>query len=723
MVDELPRAITTASGLISLAIGLYVFFKGRRQTVNIIFLLICIFMAAWSLGEAMTMSVANLEAKIFWTRFQGLGEMPLIPTYLMLALYFPRPKGFLRERRKAIATVIALYAPWLLGLLLLYTTGIFYSSYYLINQGQGLNVTRTPFFWLLTILGFAEIIASIVIFLWERNRSRIKVARKGLLILALAPMPMLIANAIQNLEVSSRVSTPQASLIFVSMLGWGILRYGLFIDIRSAARNAMAHAVVMTGNLLVFILLCAFYIYGLGLGFQWMTYVLFVLTGIPFMVAYHAELEWARRLTGRYIYGREFEEARLLQELGRSIRTVSNLGELAKGVVDQVRTSMGLSVCALMISEDGGYRIVGYSAHPQHIADRVWRFGQEDVRALEWEDAYTTYCESGRFSSYWMVGNRIDRNQCNLDFMRLGVLRSYQGEGVVRELCWHEETEGEVISIPLEILGERVGLLWLGGRIDGFKFSIEELDFMVALSAQVSVSLLNSKLMQELLDKSARLQVLVKSTSTAQEEERIRISRELHDGLAPYFLDFIFRLEMLESQMAGFPMVAGSLEELKRKAREGLRDLRQVIGDLRPSSLDVLGLERSLSTYLERFAAENGLAVEFVTRGDLENLDSLTEVTIFRVAQEALSNIARHAGAAKVRFMLKGNDGWVEMVIEDDGTGFVEREVREKIITGECLGIKGMRERAELMQGELVIDTRLGDGTKISFSFPVPHIW
>jgi two-component system sensor histidine kinase DegS len=154
-----------------------------------------------------------------------------------------------------------------------------------------------------------------------------------------------------------------------------------------------------------------------------------------------------------------------------------------------------------------------------------------------------------------------------------------------------------------------------------------------------------------------------------------------------------------------------------------LKDLRQVIGDLRPSALDVLGLEKSLSTYLERFAAENGLAVEFITRGDLEKLDSLTEVTIFRIAQEALSNVARHAGAAKVRFMLKGDDGWVEMVVEDDGDGFVERDVRQKITTGECLGIKGMRERAELMQGDLVIDTRPGDGTKVSFSFPVPHLW
>jgi signal transduction histidine kinase len=722
MVDELPRAIVTASGLISLAIGLYVFLKGRRQTVNIIFFFISFFMAMWALGEAMTLTSTDLAAKTFWTRFQGVGEMPLIPTYLLLALYFPRAKGPLRERRKAAITIAALYAPWIIGLVLRYATGAVYSSYYLIEQGQGVNVVRTPFFWFLTALGFAEIITSIIIFLWERGRSTVKVERRGLLILALAPVPMLIANAVQNLELSSHVTTPQASLIFVAMLGYGILRYGLFIDIRSVTRNAVSHAVVIAGNLTIFTLLCGFYVYGLDLGFGVATYALFVLTGIPFMIAYHAELEWARQLTGRYVYGREFEEGRLLQELGRSIRTVSNLDELAETVVHKVRDSMDLSACALMVWGDGMYRVVGYSAYHRHPAGAFDQTVPERTHMLKWENAYTTFCESGVYSTYWRIGNRAVRNQFTLEFIDLGILRYYYGDGRVREMYWREDIEGDVISIPLDIHGERVGLLWFGGKLNGARFSLGEIDFMIALSTQLSISLLNSQLMQELVDKSARLQTLIQHTSSAQEEERIRIARELHDGLAPYFLDFIFKLEMLESQMAAYPAPAGSLQELKDKAREALRDLRQVIGDLRPSSLDVLGLEKSLSTYLERFAAENGLAVELTTSGDLNRLDSLTEVTIYRVAQEALSNIARHASAKKVRFMLRGDDGWVEMEVEDDGAGFIEREVRERITSGECLGIKGMRERAELMQGELVIDTRPGNGTKLSVSFRIPHI-
>jgi signal transduction histidine kinase len=255
--------------------------------------------------------------------------------------------------------------------------------------------------------------------------------------------------------------------------------------------------------------------------------------------------------------------------------------------------------------------------------------------------------------------------------------------------------------------------------MDRVSFSIDELDFIVALSVKVAVSLQNSLLLQELLDKSARLQELIQETTTAQEEERIRISRELHDGLAPYFLDIMYKIEALQGEIEKNPSIPVSLEEVREKAREGLGDLRQVIGDLRPSSLDVLGLEKSLASYVERFGVENDLEVEFSTTGPLDGLDSLVEVTVFRVAQEALSNVARHAHAEGVSISLQSDNGYLEMTVDDDGVGFVEREMREKMLLGESLGIKGMRERAELLQGSLSIHTRSGMGTSLRMSIPI----
>ena len=388
-------------------------------------------------------------------------------------------------------------------------------------------------------------------------------------------------------------------------------------------------------------------------------------------------------------------------------------------MVTKVRDSMDLATVALMLKDEHIYHVIGMTTHPDHMAHWFDYIVKDGVYLSKAGNGFSFESANAKYSGYWVIGNRVEREECVLSYLPLAILRVYQGDGVVREMIWREETEGEAVSVPLEIGGEEVSMLWLGGKMDRVRFSIDELDFIVALSTQVAVSLQNSLLLQELLDKSARLQELIQETTTAQEEERMRIARELHDGLAPYFLDIMYKIEAMQSEIERNPSITVSLDEVQEKAREGLRDMRQVISDLRPSSLDVLGLEKSLASYVERFGVENDLEVEFSTSGPLNGLDSLAEVTMFRVAQEALSNVARHARADRVSVSLQSNNGYLEMTVEDDGAGFVEREMREKMLMGESLGIKGMRERAELLRGSLSIHTRPGMGTSLRIGIPI----
>ncbi|MBC7231073.1 MAG: hypothetical protein H5T74_11875 [Actinobacteria bacterium] len=721
MVDELQRAITTASGLAGLCVGLFAFLKSRRQLHGLVFLLISVTMSLWAIGEAMTVASLTLEDKIFWTRFQGIGELLLVPSYLLLALVFPRVRDFMRDRRKALAVLAALYLPWIFNLVALYTTDLIYTSYYLTDYGQGVNVTRTSYFWFLTALGFAEIIASIVIFLRERGRSESVRGRRGLLILALAPVPMLVANAIQNLELNRIISTPQSSIIFVSMLAYGILRYGLFVDMHSVTKHILVNAAVLLFDIALFLALCIFFVYPLGLGLHPVTYVLMALSAVPFLVSYRRQLSWATRAAERWLYGRDLAQGELLRELGRSIRTVGCLEELAQGVAERVRLSMELHLCAVMIREDGVYRIVGSSVDPAHALSSFAGRDLNGSTVFVGEHGYSIEGEGGELTGYLRRRERFCREGFYMDRVDIGVLRSLRRDRV-QEMVWREEEEGEFVSVPLEAGGEDAGLLWIGGRSGGASFKLEELDLISTLSTQLAVSLLNSRLLQELMDKSSRLQRLIHNTSVAQEVERIRIARELHDGLASFFLDAVFRLETLEQLAKGSPDLVSQVRALKRMAREGMSDLRRMIADLRPSSLEVLGLERTLRTYLERFVAENRLELDFEIRGDMGGLGPLEEVTLFRVAQEALSNIARHAGAGRVAFFLDGRDGRVEMRIEDDGVGFAEREVRERMALGDCLGMRGMEERAELMQGSVTFESRPGGGTRVIFSMPVSSL-
>ncbi len=718
MVDELQRAITTASGLASLCIGLFAFLKSRRQPHGVIFFFISVFMTLWAIGEAMTVASSTLADKVFWTRFQGIGELLLVPSYLLLALCFPRVRSFMRERRKAAAVIAALYLPWVFSLIALYASDLIYTSYYLTDYGQGINVTRTPYFWFLTALGFAEIIISIGVFLVERARSESSRGKKGLLILALAPVPMLIANAVQNLELNRVISTPQSSIIFVSMLAYGILRYGLFVDMHSVAKHVLVNAAVMLFDIGAFLLLCLFYIYPLGLGLHPATYVLMALSAVPFLAAYRRQLSWATRSVERWLYGRDQAEGELLQELGRSIRTVGCLEELARGVTEKVRFSMALHLCAVMIKENRCYRTIGLSLDPMHALASRLRGELNNSLVVQGENGYCVEGLGGAVSGYWRKRERFYRNGFYMDRLDMGIIRLLR-DGRVSEFEWKEAEEGEFLSVPLVVGKEDVGLLWIGGRSGAASFKLEELDLISTLSTQLSVSLLNSRLMQELMDKSSHLQRLVHTTCVAQEEERIRIARELHDGLAPFFLDALYRLESLESLASDSPRLASQVHELKGMAREGLSDLRRLIADLRPSSLEVLGLERTIRTYLERFAAENGLEVYLEMRGDVDRLGPLLEVTLFRVAQEALSNVSRHAHAGRVSFRLDGRDGEVEMSIEDDGVGFSEHEVRERMGLGDCLGLRGMEERAELMQGSVTFESSPGAGVKVVFRAPM----
>jgi signal transduction histidine kinase len=710
MQGEIPGVLAVASGLISLALGFYVYLNGRHRLANNLFLLMTFLLAIWAFGEALTIRAGDLEGKIFWSKFQGIGEAPLIPTYLLIALYFPRPNNYMRSRRKAAAIITAIYAPFVLTIVLLYTSNLVYSEYFLSQSSSGISVTRTPVFWAVTALAFAEIPAASVIYLRERRRTLSRTERMGLLIMALAPLPMLLTNVIQNLRLNPRVNTLQSSLVFIVLIGYGILRYGIFVDVRSITKRLLVHVSVVLLNLTLFTALCAFYVYGLDLGIGLSTYILFVLTGLPFMLVYQSEVERVGRIADRYFLSRELKEARLLQELSRSIRTLRNLQDLTDSVVGKVRESMSLTACTLMVKSDGLYRLVGYSCQPNSYADNFKDMVECGVFLRKWSNWFVFEDEAGVYSGYWQVGERIHRGESVLSHIVRGVLRIHSGGGELQEMLWREEEDGETISVPLEVGGEEVGFIWLVGR--PVRFSLQELDFIVALSTQVAVSLKNSQLLQELLDKSTRLQQLIHKATTAQEEERIRISRELHDGLVPYFMDIIFRLEILEDEISGNPAMVGLLDEVKHKAREGFRDLREVIADLRPSSLDVL----------ERFGVENGIEVEYHGWGDLERLDPLIEVTIFRVAQETLSNISRHAHAGEVKVSLGGENGYMEMTVEDNGVGFSENDIKGRVLTGECLGIKGMRERAELMQGELKIESHPGCGTKVIFSIPLAGI-
>ena len=203
--------------------------------------------------------------------------------------------------------------------------------------------------------------------------------------------------------------------------------------------------------------------------------------------------------------------------------------------------------------------------------------------------------------------------------------------------------------------------------------------------------------------------------TSAQEEERQRIARELHDGLGPALASLNIRLRTVRKLLArdAHPVV-GEIEELARQTQACIRDIRRLIHDLRPVALDELGLVPALREHLARCEHEHGLTVEFAA-DEGERLPASVETALFRIVQESVNNVLHHAQAQQVRVILRRGTSRVELHIADDGQGFDTLLPR----SGRHVGLWSMRERVEQLGGQFEVHSAPGQGTTVTTVVPL----
>lgn len=278
------------------------------------------------------------------------------------------------------------------------------------------------------------------------------------------------------------------------------------------------------------------------------------------------------------------------------------------------------------------------------------------------------------------------------------------------------------VSIPLRVKQQCVGLLNLAWSGDDY-LAEEDLDLLQAIGRQLGVAVENARLWEEIRRKEQMRGELLKKVITAQEEERHRIARELHDETGQALTSLLVTLRLLEG--------AQTLEE----ARTLIQNMRQVVDqtldeihslavELRPSVLDDLGLMPALARQAQICQDRFGLQVDLATVG-LGNirLPEEIETTLYRIAQEALTNVARHAQASHVSLLLERRGNAVVLVIEDNGRGFDVTQAMDTADHRRRMGLYGMEERAVLAGGRLEIESTLGVGTTISVEIPLEDAW
>ncbi len=250
------------------------------------------------------------------------------------------------------------------------------------------------------------------------------------------------------------------------------------------------------------------------------------------------------------------------------------------------------------------------------------------------------------------------------------------------------------------------------------QYDPEELDLLMAIGSQIAVGIENARLYDELARREQLRGELLEKVITAQEDERKRIARDLHDDTSQSLSALIYSLEALEAQCPNSP-VRDALATMRQRVTQILDGIHKLIFDLRPSMLDHLGLFVALRWYAETHLQPLGMRVHLEERGTTRRLPPQMETALFRVVQEAVNNIARHSGARNVRLNFDCSNGVVQIDVEDDGIGFDLSEIARTRDSRRGLGLVGMQERVGLLGGKISILSDPGHGTHISIRVPL----
>jgi two-component system NarL family sensor kinase len=258
-------------------------------------------------------------------------------------------------------------------------------------------------------------------------------------------------------------------------------------------------------------------------------------------------------------------------------------------------------------------------------------------------------------------------------------------------------------SVPLYVHGKQLGVLNLAST-DWRELTADDLRLLYTLGDMLSIAIERARLFN-------------RSTMLAAIEERNRLAREIHDTLAQSLAGITLQLETADALLesgAESDRVQRAVDEALRMARKGLEDARRSVLDLRAAPLEEQSFEEALRSLAESTAARASLEVDCILAGETRIMPVRLETGLYRIAQEALSNIVQHAAAGHARLTVQYAARTVTLIVEDDGRGFDPEHISE-----ERFGLVGMQERAKMLGGRFQISSQPGQGTRLEVTVPL----
>jgi signal transduction histidine kinase len=282
-----------------------------------------------------------------------------------------------------------------------------------------------------------------------------------------------------------------------------------------------------------------------------------------------------------------------------------------------------------------------------------------------------------------------------------------------------EATRAE-LGVPLKIKDKVIGVLDVQSlAVNGLTERDESI--LSTLASQIAIAVENARLYEELAQahaeiqrKADQLQRLLARTVDLQEEERRRIAADIHDSVVQLIYGAMYETEGTLQRLPADTAAQGDLHNIQVSLKQAISEIYKAIYDLWPASLDEMGLFPSLRSYMVQYEEDTGIGCRLRIQGNPIRFNPPARIALFRILQEALYNVRKHAQASTVEVIFTFQEGRVKVVVQDDGIGFDQEKA---LAEQQHLGLISMRERAENIGGTFTIESWPGRGSRLTWEF------
>ncbi len=287
-----------------------------------------------------------------------------------------------------------------------------------------------------------------------------------------------------------------------------------------------------------------------------------------------------------------------------------------------------------------------------------------------------------------------------------------------------EEIQSE-LAVPLKIKDKVIGVLDVQSvTVNGFTENDEFI--LTTLASQIAIAVENARLYEELAlahaeiqRKADQLQRLLARTVDLQEEERRRIAADIHDSVIQLIYGALYETQGALQRLPANSSTQQDMQSIQTSLKQAIAEIYKAVFDLWPASLDEMGLFPSVQSYLVQFESDTNISCRLRVQGNPVRFKPQARITIFRLIQEALYNVRKHAHAESVEVIFKFQNKHVIVIVQDDGVGFDQEKALEE---QKHLGLISMRERAENIGGAFTVESELGQGSRLIWEFPLERI-